>query len=69
MVHFMAQKWREKKICAGKLHILGPTITMSWQFLEAYLRKLGFDSTAVDRIMKCVRSTNLRIKVAPLLTP
>ena len=48
---------------AVKLDVQKAYETISWPFLEACLIKLGFHSTFVVRIMKCVSSVQYKVRV------
>jgi hypothetical protein len=64
MTHFLKNKRQGNRgYLALKLDMSKTYDKVEWDFVEAILKKLGFNQPFVDRLMMCVRSVKYRIKV------
>ena len=69
-IHSMKRRKKAKTgACAVKLDMMKAYDRVEWPFLEAIMLKLGFSSSMVKLILKCVTSTSFLVKVNGVLLP
>jgi hypothetical protein len=62
-VHAIRSRKRKKALTAVKLDMMKAYDRVEWAFLEKMLLKVGFSSTWVEMVTRCVRTVRFSVKV------